>query len=522
MAGPGTVQAASGAAKGAARGRVQLVAQRDLVQRTLVNTTGGGGGRIAIRGGQIELTGGSLVLADNTGPQDATGGIDIVGDTIRMEGGGWIASNTRAQGKAGTVMVTGRNIEVEGAISSDTFAQGNAGTVTINANNQLLVSSYTVPVNGAPFRVPSFIDSEARLNSSGNAGTVTITGRNIEMRNGAEIGSSTFGSGNAGTVTIQADRLSLYGPVTYVRTEATKGAESGNIIINTGTLVLDNGSFITTNVDFERFIIQWYPSFSIRRNTSIETKNAGDIIINTGSIFLDNSSFISTENLGSGNSGNIKINVIDDSFINNAIIDSNSFAGGGGQIEIEAGNLLYLNNSRIVSSVAGLSTEKNAGDLTLASRLLVLDDGSRIEAKANLARGGNVQITADALLRSPDSVIDASSRVGLSGTITIAAPNTDVSSGMVVLPETFFDASTHLRETCAARGGRPASSFNAGGRGGMPPDPGAPLASSLFGQPLEQQTATLSPTHPTPTVKPITVAGIPQPVLGSPRLTCRG
>jgi hypothetical protein len=96
----------------------------------------------------------------------------------------------------------------------------------------------------------------------------------------------------------------------------------------------------------------------------------------------------------------------------------------------------------------------------------------------------------------------------------------------VVLPETFLDAGSQLREACAARGGRPASSFTAGGHGGLPPDPGAPLAAGSFGQSLKQQTATGSPTtltaRPQQATKPVTVVGIPQPVLGSPRLTCRG
>jgi hypothetical protein len=160
-----------------------------------------------------------------------------------------------------------------------------------------------------------------------------------------------------------------------------------------------------------------------------------------------------------------------------------------------------------------------------STRFLVLDD-SRIQANAKQGAGGNITIQAGQLIRTPDSVIQASSELGLSGTISIAAPNTDVGSSLVVQLGTFLDASGQLRETCAARDGRPGSSFIAGGRGGLPPDPGAPLAVSPFGQPPGQQTATGSPTtltaRPQQAVKPITVAGIPQPVLGSPRLTCRG
>jgi hypothetical protein len=109
--------------------------------------------------------------------------------------------------------------------------------------------------------------------------------------------------------------------------------------------------------------------------------------------------------------------------------------------------------------------------------------------------------------------------------ITIAAPNTDVSSSLVVLPGTFLDAGSQLRAACAARGGRPASPFAPGGRGGLPPDPGAPLAASLFESPPGQRTATgsaaLTPRSP-PAAEPIRLAGIPHPILGAPRPACRG
>jgi large exoprotein involved in heme utilization and adhesion len=178
----------------------------------------------------------------------------------------------------------------------------------------------------------------------------------------------------------------------------------------------------------------------------------------------------------------------------------------------------------VTTSVAGGAG--TGGNIVIDHPRFMILDGSRIEANAFGGPGGNITIQADQLIQTPDSVIQASSAQSVAGTITITAPNLDVASSLVVLPETFLDASGQLRETCAARGGRPSSSFTAGGRGGLPPDPDAPLSASPFGQPLEQQTATGSPTtstaKPPQAVKPITVSGIPQPVLGSPRLTCRG
>jgi hypothetical protein len=151
-------------------------------------------------------------------------------------------------------------------------------------------------------------------------------------------------------------------------------------------------------------------------------------------------------------------------------------------------------------------------------------DASRIEANAFGGPGGNITIQAGQLIRTPDSVITASGSVA--GAITIAAPNTDISGSLVVLPETFLDAGSQLRTACAARGGRPASSFAAGGRGGLAPDPGAPLAASQFEPPSGQRTASGSPTplapRPPQAAGPIRVAGIPHPILGAPRPACRG
>ena len=192
----------------------------------------------------------------------------------------------------------------------------------------------------------------------------------------------------------------------------------------------------------------------------------------------------------------------------------------GGDVTLNVGRLFELRNSRVTTSVA--AGGGSGGSIQIKSPLMVLDS-SDIIANAIGGNGGNIFIDAGQLIRTPDSEITASGNVA--GNITIAAPNTDISSSLVVLPEIFLDASSQLREACAARGGRPTSSFSPGSHGGLPPDPGAPLAASPSGQPPGQQTATRSPTpssRPTQAVEPITLSGIPQPILGSPRLTCRG
>jgi large exoprotein involved in heme utilization and adhesion len=139
-------------------------------------------------------------------------------------------------------------------------------------------------------------------------------------------------------------------------------------------------------------------------------------------------------------------------------------------VTVAVGRLFDLHNSAVTTSVAGGTG--SGGNIFINPHLmnppLMVLDNSRIEANAQRGAGGNITIQAGQLIRTPDSVIRASSELGLSGTISIAAPNTDVVGSLEVLPKTLLDASSQLREACAARGGHPGSSFTAGGRGDLP------------------------------------------------------
>ena len=69
---------------------------------------------------------------------------------------------------------------------------------------------------------------------------------------------------------------------------------------------------------------------------------------------------------------------------------------------IQAGRLIDLQDSRVESSVA--REAGNAGDITIDPDFLILDD-SAILARADAGIGGDIQITAGQILRSPGSLI---------------------------------------------------------------------------------------------------------------------
>ena len=95
------------------------------------------------------------------------------------------------------MQVTAGDLELRngGQISSDTFGSGNAGTVTVQADRLLISGDGTA--EGSSFTGIA----SAAYGSTGAAGTVQVTAGDLEVRNGGQISSSTFGSGDAGTVT---------------------------------------------------------------------------------------------------------------------------------------------------------------------------------------------------------------------------------------------------------------------------------------------------------------------------------
>jgi large exoprotein involved in heme utilization and adhesion len=111
--------------------------------------------------------------------------------------------------------------------------------------------------------------------------------------------------------------------------------------------------------------------------------------------------------------------------------------------------------------------------------LLVLDH-SQIIAQAVLGHGGAITIVADEFLPSADSLVSATSSLGISGTVEIIGPRVDLNGSLVVLSSELRSAAAVFRDSCAARGNRPRSSLTEAGRGGLPQDPEATLLGLYF------------------------------------------
>jgi hypothetical protein len=130
------------------------------------------------------------------------------------------------------------------------------------------------------------------------------------------------------------------------------------------------------------------------------------------------------------------------------------------QITLKAGDFLYLLDGEITTSVKGETG--NGGNITIDPQFVVLNQSSII-AQAIEGHGGNITISANQFLQSADSIVSASSALGISGTIEIVGPRVDLNGALVVLSSGLRSAAQVLRNSCAAQAGLRQSSLVEGG-----------------------------------------------------------
>jgi hypothetical protein len=194
-------------------------------------------------------------ISSGTGGSGKAGGVTVTAGAARLDGlGTGIASsaNEGFSGDAGTVSLTVEGLlEVLNGtqISSSTWGPGKAGGVTVTAGSARLDGL------GTPDRFTG-MESAANTGSSGDAGTVSLTVDGLlEVLNGAQISSSTWGPGKAGGVTVTAGSARLDGlgtpdRFTGIASSANEGSsgDAGTVSLTVdGLLEVLNGAQLSTS-----------------------------------------------------------------------------------------------------------------------------------------------------------------------------------------------------------------------------------------------------------------------------------
>ena len=434
----------------------------------------GDGGSVSLKALEIRFLEGALIGSESLGA--GRGGdviLDATGGTIRVSGvnsdGQFSRIQTTAEsessdaGNAGNIVVRGNEVifEYGGGIAASTLGPGNAGAIEVTAASQLRIDS-----GGA---IASSSDS---VEAGGNAGRITIEAESVDLKgDGSTISTETHGLasvidgqsyGNAGNIQLTTDSLRVAdgAAITSAGLNSGTGGNAGTIIVNNSDVLAltGNGSTISTETKSLASIIdeQAYG-------------NAGNIRLTTGRLNVARGASISSasRNPGAaGDAGTITISALGDiALTEGGEATTEAVNAGGGRMFVTSGDMLYLEDSHITTSVQ--QGAESGGDIDAVARFIVLKNG-QIIARAFEGRGGNIRIAADQFITTPDSIVSASSELGIDGDIFIESPVTDISSFLAVLPDQFLDAGQWIVKSCAERAVEAASRFIVKEREGVP------------------------------------------------------
>jgi filamentous hemagglutinin family protein len=495
----------------------------------------GAGGDITLNAGSIRLDGGGLVdangypstqISTSTGDPFLGGGtarggnIVIHTGSLEMINSAQITSASFDAGNAGDIDITATSIRLDTLFTS--FVQISANTQQIdgggNAGNIIIHTGSLDLYNGAELVAESF--------GSGQAGLIDINAQSVNLYSASLIIAAAFGSGNGGDINVTANSLlingqdTLYGGpdlltgIQAVTTSPDSPAPGGGVHIDAGSVELDHlGSIFTTsygagsggNIEITTGNLTLANVSSITA-AAYANGSAGIINISAGNATLQGGSSIDSSSLGSGlvdgygqpliggTAGSVNLQLsgslslsgqsrLSVSSAENDAGDVTVTAGGnitlqdsgisaqaalnGGNISLSSPSLIYLLRSPLTANAqAG-----NGGVITLDPSFVVLNDSPITAQVSIIGNGGQVNIASDYFFAS-DSPFNVTTPSGIPGTVTVTAPDVDLSGSLVGLPNDLLDAESRLRPDCAVRLAGDVSTFTLLGRGGLPMEPG--------------------------------------------------
>ena len=188
-----------------------------IVQKSVINAGGNGGGTVSIRGGQFVMN--DSVIAANTidstsGPVPTTiGGIvTLSASDIRLENGAVIRADSENAGHAGAITIQGAT------------GKGRAATNVVLDN-----ATISAAIHGG--------------NAASTPGSIAIMADTVMLNNGTFITANTFGAAPAGTITFNVGTLTVNGAGGPIRLQVVpESLITGPIFSQTGVLIASDST----------------------------------------------------------------------------------------------------------------------------------------------------------------------------------------------------------------------------------------------------------------------------------------
>ena len=309
----------------------------------------GKGADIALTAGDITLTG--TLINSSTEGAGAGGFIALSADTIRIEGGSALESDSFSSGDGGEIILSATSsFDLTNArIEAEVLSSGAGGLVEINAPDITLGQDSEINISA--------------LSGTGNAGVLTLAGTTITAVD-ADIKGETFGEGKGADIALTAEDITLSGT-----------------LINSSTEGVGAGGFIALSAD---------------------------------TISIDDGSALESDAFSSGDGGDIILSATDSFDLTNARIEAEALgSGAGGLVEIKSPEITLGPDSEI--NISALSGTGDGGVLTLAGTTITAVDADIKGETFGEGKGADIALTAEDITLTGTLINSSTEGIGAGG-----------------------------------------------------------------------------------------------------------
>jgi filamentous hemagglutinin family protein len=225
-----------------------------------------------------------------------------------------------------------------GAINTWSSILGNSGSVFVDSRGDINV---TANVNTSAYSIPD--------GTSGNAGNINLISKGKFSADNSIIFSETYGSGKGGDINIEAKSVSL-----------SNGGQIAAITSSSG----QGGKLTVSALDSVEIIGRTNSADSALSTSPSGTGSGGDLIINTGRLLVKDGGLVTTVTTGTGNSGNLTVDASESveligapaenhesGLFSGSVGDGNNNTkdGDGGNLTVTTGQLIIQGGAQLAS-----------------------------------------------------------------------------------------------------------------------------------------------------------------------------
>ncbi|MDB9527529.1 filamentous hemagglutinin N-terminal domain-containing protein [Oscillatoria sp. CS-180] len=391
--------------------------------------------------GAISLSSGGTLSADSFHVRGRTSGDGIGGDirlnARRIELDQSVVSNlTRDEsqlllgfeqnGVGGSVVVEAVEdiiLQDSGLFANADYGTADSGDLTLNAQR---LEMRRDPDFTFPFLGGFGLATVADLESTGNTGDLQVTVTDSIRLTGPFPGPFTPTLEEIQILIDVSQGLFLGSPIYTI---AFGGGNSGDLTLQTGQLILEDGGGVATSAFFgsggelrvEADAITLRGLASIGTGTSAFGESAGNLDIRANHLTLTDGAAIATSSLGAGQAGNLSLTVQQLNVFEGSAISTATFGrGDAGRLTVDASDQVTILGTNadgsFASAIAANSYgEGNAATLDITTDQLVVQDGGRIlTTTSGSGAGADIRLDVNTL-QLDQGQINASSTTGQRG-----------------------------------------------------------------------------------------------------------